>query len=90
VDGRYHRSVRALEACPSCGAVAWYRDGVTIVASDAGALVARRVMPSALPAEDWSCAECGREIGSRLPLARRLNELSDDAEDAIGRTGFVA
>lgn len=70
--------------------MAWYRDGVTIVASAGGDLVVRRVMPSALPGEDWSCAECGREIGSRLPLARRLDELSDGAEDAIGRTGFVA
>jgi hypothetical protein len=82
--------VRALEACPSCGAVAWYRDGVTIVASDAGTLVARRVMPSVMPGEDWSCAECGRQIGARLPLAERLSELSDEAQDAIGRTGYVA
>jgi hypothetical protein len=81
--------MRIPESCPRCDAVAWYRDGVTVQLAD-GDLVARRVMPSAHASDDWSCAECGQEIGSRVPLARRLDEVAATADDAIGRSGFVA
>jgi hypothetical protein len=78
-------------ACPSCGAIAWYRDGVTIVEADDGQPLARRVMPSVLPNEPWSCAECGHELAAWLPLARYLDELGESAPVGRGnRGGFVA
>jgi hypothetical protein len=47
-------------------------------------------MPSVMPDERWSCADCGHEVPDWLPLARRLRELSEGAVEAGTRGGFVA
>ena len=78
------------ESCPTCGAIAWYRDGVTIVEGDGGELRITRIMPSTMPDESWSCADCGHELLAWVPLARRLRELSEVAAETSTRGGFVA
>jgi hypothetical protein len=82
--------MRRPESCPTCAAIAWYRDGVTIVDRGQGELRVTRVMPSVLPDEPWSCADCGHEVADWLPLAHRLRELSEEAVEASSRGGFVA